>query len=31
LTGLVVFGSTENRDQPDKQFANGGLIYAEKR
>jgi hypothetical protein len=28
LTGLVVFSSTENRAQPDKQFADGGLIYA---
>ena len=31
LTGLVVFGSTENRAQPDKQIADGGLIYAGKR
>ena len=31
LTGLVVFGSTENRAQPDKQFADGGLKYAGKR
>ena len=32
LTGLVVFGSTENRAQLDKQFADGGFkIYAGKR
>jgi hypothetical protein len=31
LTGLVAFGSTENRAQPHKQFADGGLIYAGKR
>jgi hypothetical protein len=31
FTGLVVFGSTENRAQPDEQFADGGLIYAGKR
>ena len=31
LTGLVVFDSTENRAQPDKQFADGGLIYVGKR
>ena len=31
LTGFVLLGSTENRAQPDKQFANGGLIYAGRR
>ena len=29
LTGLVVFGSTENRAQPDKQFADGGLTLSQ--
>ena len=28
LTGLVVFGSTENRAQPDKQFADGGYSFS---
>ena len=28
LSGLVLLASTENRAQRDKQFADGGLIYA---
>ena len=31
LTGLVLLGSTENRAQRSKQFADDGLIYAGRR